>query len=385
MPWQETCAMTERMRFVLAVQSDTETVAACCRRFGISRKTGYKWLERFESEGAGGLGDRSRSPHRSPRAVSEAQREAAIALRSRYPSWGPKKIAARWPQCYAELPVPAASTIGDLLHAAGLVVPRRRRRHVPPRTQPLAHATGPNAVWCADFKGDFVLGNGSRCYPLTVSDAFSRDLLRCQGLPSTATERVQPLFEATFRQYGLPEVMRTDNGPPFASTAVGGLTALSIWWVKLGVRPERIDPGKPQQNGRHERMHGTLKRDVCQPPAWSLRTQQLRFDAFRQTYNEERPHEALGQVTPASVYQSSLRPYPARIAPLEYPEADETCCVRPNGCIRWRGKELYVGQVLAAEPVAVLQVADAEWQVVFGPILLGTFGPHATGLTRPRR
>jgi len=266
-----------------------------------------------------------------------------------------------------------------------MVLPRRRRRHVPPRTEPLAHATHANAVWCADFKGDFLLGDRSRCYPLTITDACCRPLLRCQGLPSTACEWARPVFESAFREYGLPEVLRTDNGAPFASAAVGGLTRLSIWWVKLGVRPERIDPGKPQQNGRHERMHETLKREACQPPSWSFRRQQLRFDAFRKTYNEERPHEALGQVTPASVYQPSLRTYPGRIAPLEYPDADQTCWVRPNGCIRWRGGEVYVGQVLAAEPVGVVQVADAEWQVVFGPVVLGTFAPGATGLRRPRR
>jgi putative transposase len=385
MPWQETCAMTERMRFVLAVQSGTETVAEWCRRFGISRKTGYKWLARFEAEGAEGLGDRARAPRCCPHALSDAQREAAVALRQQHHTWGPKKIAARWALAYPQLPVPAASTIGEVLHAAGLVVPRRRRRHVPPRTEPLAHASGPNAVWCADFKGDFLLGDGTRCYPLTVSDAHSRLLLRCQALPSTANERVQPLFEATFREYGLPAVLRTDNGAPFASAAVGGLTTLSIWWVKLGIRPERIDPGKPQQNGRHERMHGTLKREACQPPARSLRAQQQRFDDFRACYNHDRPHEALGQVAPASVYLPSGRPYPDRLPELDYPDADRVCWVRPNGCIRWHSREVYVGQVLAGEPVGVTQTGGALWEVSFGPLTLGSFVPGAGGLARPKQ
>jgi putative transposase len=386
MPWQETCAMAERMRFVDAVQSETESFAEWCRRFGISRNTGYKWLHRFEAEGAVGLADRSRAPHHCPHALSEAQREAAIVLRARHPKWGPKKIAARWPLEYPQLAVPAPSTIGDVLHDAGLVAPRRRRRHVPPRTEPLAHATGPNAVWCADFKGDFPLGDGTRCYPLTVSDAHSRLLLRCQALPTTSGGGVRPLFEATFREYGLPLVLRTDNGVRFASTAVGGLTALSIWWVRLGIRPERIDPGKPEQNGRHERMHGTLQREACEPPARSLRGQQQRFDAFRGEYNHERPHEALGQVAPATVYAPSPRPYPERLPELDYPDADQVRRVRPNGCMRWgHGGEVYVGQVLAGEAVAVTQIGDALWQVAFGPLVLGTFVPGAGGLLRPRR
>lgn len=385
MPWQETCAMTERMQFVWAVQSGTETMAEHCRRFGITTKTGYKWLHRFEAEGAPGLADRSRAPHHRPHALTDEQREAALAIRAQHPTWGPRKIVAYWPRVYPHLPVPAASTVGDLLRTAGLTVPRRRRRRVPPRTAPLAHATGPNTVWCADFKGDFALGDGTRCYPLTVSDASSRYLLRCQALPTTAHQYVRPVFEALFREHGLPAVLRTDNGVPFASTAAGGLTPLSIWWVRLGIRPERIDPGQPQQNGRHERMHQTLKQDACTPPATSWRLQQQRFDRFREEYNEERPHEALGQVPPASQYAPSPRSFPDRLPALVHPDGAAVRKVRHNGTIKWRGREAYVGEVLAGESVALTEAPDDVWEVTFGPLLLGRLTPQAAHIVRPRR
>jgi transposase InsO family protein len=371
MPWQETCARTERLRFIITAQAGELSMAEACRQFGISRKTGYKWLGRFREGGAPDLADRPRAPHRRPHAVAPTAREAVLVLRGRYPTWGPKKLARKLSHERPDLIVPAPSTIGDLLAHAGLVVPRRRRRHAPPRTQPLAHATAPNVVWCADFKGDFGLGDGTRCYPLTISDAHSRFLLRCQALPATTTGRVQPLFEATFREYGLPDVLRTDNGPPFASTGAGGLTALSVWWVKLGVVPERIDPGRPSQNGRHERLHRTLKADACQEPARTLRGQQQAFDQFRQVYNGQRPHEALDQRPPATVYVPSPRPFPDRLPELSYPTADGVRWVRSNGAIRWQSGEVYISQALAGEPVGLTQVGDQAWQVAFGPLVLG--------------
>jgi transposase InsO family protein len=373
MPWQETCAMTERMRLVAAVASGDETMAELCRRYGVSRKTGYKWVGRFRVAGVPGLVDQSRAPHARPHAVGAAVREALLALRAQHPTWGPKKLAVRLPQVHPGLAAPAPSTIGDLLRAAGLVSRRRRHRRTPPRTQPLAHATAPNVVWCADFKGDFALGDGSRCYPLTISDAHSRYLLRCQALPTTASARVQPLFEATFREYGLPDVLRTDNGTPFASTGMGGLTSLSVWWLKLGIRPERIDPGKPSQNGRHERMHQTLKAEACRTPAPTLRGQQQIFDRFRRRYNQERPHEALGQVPPATIYAVSPRPFPDRVPELTYPDADGVRWVRPNGALRWRNGEVYVTQALVGEPVGLTQIGDGAWQLTFGPLVPGVW------------
>jgi hypothetical protein len=215
---------------------------------------------------------------------------------------------------------------------------------------------------------------------LTISDAASRYLLRCQALPTTTTARVQPLFEAAFREYGLPERLRTDNGPPFATTGAGGLSRLSVWWIKLGILPERIDPGQPSQNGRHERLHLTLKAEACQNPAQSLRGQQQRFDRFQQVYNQERPHEALGQRSPHSVYQASPRPYPTRLPELTYPAADGVRRVRPNGAIRWHRQELYLTPTLAGEPVGVTQVGDGMWQVSFGPLVLGIWQEGASTL-----
>ena len=379
-----TWTMTDRMHFVVAAEAREDTMAALCRQFGISRKTGYKWLARVRAGGPAALADRPRVPRHTPHALSEEVRAVLLALRARYPSWGPKKLRARLHMDAPQLPVPAVSTVGDLLRAAGLSVPRHTRRRVPPRDTPLAHAVRPNLVWCADFKGDFRLGNGVRCYPLTVSDACSRYLLRCQALAQTAVEQVQPLFEATFREWGLPEGIRTDNGPPFASTGLAGLTRLSVWWLKLGIRHERIDPGKPQQNGRHERMHGTLKAEACQPPASSLRAQQQRFDRFRRIFNDERPHEALGQQPPATVHTPSPRPFPERLPELAYPQADVVRWVRRNGTIRWRGVELYITQALSGEPVGLTQVGDHRWELCFGPLVLGHFVESSSRLAFTR-
>ena len=376
--------MTDRTRFVVAAQARHDNMAELCRQYGVSRKTGYKWLARFEAEGPAGLVDRPPVPQRCPHALPAAVREALLALRAAHPTWGPKKLRARLPLAYPGLVAPAASTVGDLLQTAGLAVPRRRRRHVPPRTAPLAHAVEPNRVWCADFKGDFPLAGGARCSPLTITDACSRYLLRCQALLETSLAQVQPLFEATFREWGLPEVIRTDNGPPFASAGAGGLTRLSVWWVKLGVRPERIDPGQPAQNGRHERMHGTLKAEACQPRQRSLRAQQRRFDEFRRVFNEERPHEALGQRPPAALHVPSPRPFPDRLPELVYPEADAVRWVRPNGSLRWRNGEVYITQALAGEPVGLTQLGDRLWEVAFGPLVLGRFTEGSSRLTPPQ-
>jgi transposase InsO family protein len=373
MPWQETCAMTERLRMLLAVTSREVTMAEACRQAGVSRKTGDKWRARFAATGVSGLAELARAPHHRPQTVVPAIRDAVLVQRAQHPTWGPKKLVAHLRATQPQAPWPAPSTVGDLLKQAGLVVPRRRRPHAPARSQRLAHATAPNTVWCADFKGDFRLGDGSRCYPLTISDAHSRFLLRCQALPATDSSRVQPLFAATFREYGLPDVLRTDNGPPFASVGLAGLTALSVWWIKLGITPERIRPGKPSENGRHERMHRTLKAEACAPPAATLRAQQAACDRFRQEYNAVRPHEALGQRPPASLYTPAPRSFPHRLPALSYPAADAVRWVRPNGAIRWHQAELYLTPTLSGEPVGLSQVGDGRWQVAFGPLVLGTF------------
>jgi transposase InsO family protein len=385
MPWKDTCAMDERTQFIGDWLRGEEGIAALCRAYGISRKTGYKWIARYQAAGAAGLLERSRAPRRHPQAVGSAVEALLLAARAAHPTWGPRKLLAWLAPRRPDVALPAASTVGEVLRRAGLVVPRRRRARTPPWTAPLAHAAGPNAVWCADFKGQFRVGEGTLCYPLTISDACSRFLVRCQALPAIEGARVRPLFDAAFREYGLPAAIRTDNGPPFASTALGGLTPLSVWWVKLGILPERIAPGHPEQNGRHERLHRTLKRETALPPhgpAATLRAQQRAFDRFRAEYNHERPHEALAQRPPASAYTPSARPYPSRLPPLEYPDADAVRWVRHNGQLRWQGRLLYLSEALAGEPVGLTALDERHWQIAFGPLCLGVLD-GATGRVTP--
>ena len=297
MPWKETSPMQLRLRFVVEWLKHECSMTELCRSFGISRQTGYALVAQFRTQGLDGLKPRSRAPHHHPNAINEAVCAAVIRAKARHPSWGPKKLGPLEDEPQAiQAQWPVASTRGAILARAGLVVPRRRPRpHVPAWTQPFGSVTAANDTWCADFKGWFRTGDGMRCDPLTISDAHSRMLLRCQALHhGIDTQYVQPVFEAAFREYGLPRHLRTDNGPPFASTGAGGLSRLAVWWIKLGITPERIEPGQPSQNGRHERMHRTLNAATAQPPAATIRAQQRRFDVFRTEYNAERPHEALG-------------------------------------------------------------------------------------------
>ena len=377
MPWMETGPMDQRMRLVAAHQAGTMTMAEVCRQAGVSRKTGYKWVQRYQVGGVSGLSDRPRArqtqAHRTPAAVVDQ----LLALKGRHPTWGPKKLVASARALVASGqapdhgPIPAPSTVGALLQRHGLVRTRRRGRRPLP-TSPLLHlADGPNQVWAADFKGAFAVGDGTVCAPLTITDTHSRYLLRCQALTRTHTGIVQALFEQTFRDYGLPAALRTDNGPPFASTGLAGLTPLAVWWLRLGIRLERITPGRPQQNGRHERLHRTLGEDALAPPATTIATQQRAFDRFVAEYNTRRPHEALGMATPAQVYGPSVRPYPSRLPELVYPRADHVRQVRPNGALRWQGREIQIAHALAGEPVGLHWVADGQWEVHFGPALLG--------------
>jgi transposase InsO family protein len=376
--------MEQRLEFILRWAKHEASMAELCRQFGISRKTGYYWLAYYASGGVDGLKGHSRAPHHHPNAISDEVTNAVVRAKVAHPSWGPKKlmplpgepllITDQWP---------VASTRGAILARAGLTVQRRRRQHVPPRTRPFGSVEHPNDTWCADFKGWFRTADGSRCEPLTISDAHSRWLLRCQVMrEGTSGELVQPLFEATFRDYGLPLRMRTDNGPPFASVGAGGLTELSIWWIKLGIVPERIDPGKPSQNGRHERFHRTLKAATAQPPAATLRAQQQRFDAFQLEYNTVRPHEALGQQPPSSCYTASPRPYPCRLEEPSYGDEAHVRRVRHNGEIRWHNGLVYINQALVGEPVGIFETADG-WLVRYGPIDLGWVDQARARLRRP--
>jgi len=352
MPWNEVSVFDERIEFAREYACGLETMAELCRRYGINRKTGYKWAGRFLLEGARGMADRSSRPKSNSRAVDDEVVEFLLSVRRVHKSWGPKKIRAKAMEWYPDVAFPAASTIGEVLKRHGITKPRRRRNGAPPRTQPFSEYTAPNSVWCADYKGQFRV-RGKYCYPLTIMDGFSRYLLRCDALIATTFELAKPMFQAAFREYGIPAVIRTDNGAPFASRAAGGLGRLSVWWIKLGIRPERIEPGKPQQNGRHERMHRTLKQEAASPPEPSFTRQQRAFDRFRGIYNYERPHEALGQIPPARVYQPSERRFPKELRDPVYPRNYEQRRVQHNGIIRWRGQRLFVSSSLAGELVGL--------------------------------
>ena len=386
MSWKETCRVNERERFVKRYE-ETGAMSALCREFGISRKTGYKWAGRYCELGAAGLADRSRRPHASPTAIAPDLADALVRARKRYPFWGPRKLRPFLVEHNPLIELPAPSTIGEIFRRHGLLRPRKRRRVAPPATQPFGDCTLPNDLWCTDFKGHFPVGDGLRCHPLTISDAMSRFLVRCDGVTSPDEPTVRPIFESAFREFGLPNAMRSDNGPPFASTALGRLSRLSVWWIRLGIRHERIEPGHPEQNGRHERMHRTLKQETASPPEVNLSRQQRSFDRFRHRYNDERPHEALGQVTPASVYAPSQRPFPSKLPELEYPDGYELRRVQRNGTFRWRSHSVFLTNCLENETVGLREVDLHRWHVHFGSILLGVLddGSALPRLIVPRR
>ncbi len=385
MPWKVECVVEQRMRFILEWQQEEFSLAELCRQHHISRQTGYKWLERFEVEGLEGLRDRSRAPHEHPNEVSEAIERQILAVRGKYLLWGARKVRAHLLRKGCSGAVPAASTIGLILKSHGLTVVRKGRPRRGPRGEPLAQADAPNRIWCADFKGWFRTGDGTRCDPLTITDGHSRYLLRCQAVKGEDTLHAKPVFEAAFREYGLPDRMRTDNGVPFGSNGSTGLSALAVGWIKLGIYPERIRPGKPQDNGRHERMHLTLKQATATPPAWSWREQQRRFDRFREEYNQERPHEALGQVPPASCYQPSERSWPTRLPEIAYDPDFEVRRVEQGGQIRWRGQKVFVSHALAGEPVGLKQIGSAAWQMQFSLYGLGVVEGERTRLWTPEQ
>ena len=381
MPWRETCAMEERMRFVLAAREEGAVKAQVCAAFGISRETGYKWLERYELEGLEGLKDRSRAPHHHGRSREAELIGDVLALYERY-GWGSKKLRHKLGELRPGVVVPAASTIGEWLAKRGLTGKRRRRPRSPPHTHPFAKADQPNAVWGVDFKGWFRTGDGARCDPLTMSDAMSRYLLCTQAVDQADHDHVRPVFDATFCEFGLPSAIRSDNGPPFASVAVGGLSPLSLWWIKLGIRPERIAPAKPQQNGRHERMHRTLKAATAKPPAPSVAEQQIRFDEFRRIFNHERPHEALAFQYPATLYRPSPRSYPCALREPDYAGDTVVRRVRSNGEIKWKGDLIFVSQVLVGEPVGIDRTETGEWRVRYSDIELGFIDRNHRRLNR---
>jgi len=391
MPWKETHVEEERMRFVAGwLDEDSEwTMRELCEAFGVSRKTGYKWIERYAVSGLEGLRDQSRAAKTHPNALAAALVEHLLEVRRRHRFWGPRKIVAWLRREQPALAWPAASTVGDILKRHGLVRPRRRRRRAVALGTGLSDPVRPNDQWSADFKGWFRTGDGQRCDPLTIADGFSRFLLRCRVVARADEEHCRPVFRSAFREYGLPAGLRTDNGPPFASPGLGGLTRLSAWWVKLGIALERIAPGAPQQNGRHERMHETLKQETARPPRATAHAQQRAFDQFWYVYNFERPHEALADTPPAHSYAVSPRSYPEHEPELEYPGHFEIRRVRTSGEIKWRGEFVYVSQALVGEPVGLDPVSDRHWRLCFGPVPLGLLDGWTGRLlayrSRPRR
>lgn len=381
MPWKETCVMDERLQFIAVYLKGELPMSALCEQFGISRKTGYKWVERYQADPSAGLMDRSRAPHSSPWAIPDEIAGMLVGLRRRRPFWGPRKLRAVLERDYPALNWPAASTIGDLLRREGLSIPQRRRRAVVPPSRPFGEIKGANDVWCADFKGWFRTADGVRCDPLTISDAHSRYLLECHIVAPTQ-EGVRPRFIGAFRAFGLPLSIRTDNGAPFASSGAGGLTRLSVEWLKLGIKLERIEPGQPQQNGRHERMHRTLKSETSRPPADSPHQQQARFDHFRRRYNHERPHEALGQEPPAAHYQASPRLYPEHVPEPWYDADHAVRRVRGSGEIKWGGDYVFVSEALNGEPVGIAETAAGDWIVRFLDLDLGLIDRKTKKLRR---
>ena len=363
MPWTETCVMQERVKFIMEVLDGTYGMSELCDYYGISRKSGYKWLKRYRQGGFESLHNRSRKPHSHPQEISHQVKESILAIKKRFPKWGAPKIRVRLKRVRPSWDsYPAVSTIGLFLHKQGLTHSRKRRRKATPTELPLTSGRYNNQVWCVDFKGHFRTGNGNRCNPLTVTDHSTRYLLCCRHLDRMSYELVKIRLERVFREYGIPEVIRSDNGTPFASHGLGGLSRLSYWWIRLGIHPERIEPSHPEQNGRHERMHKTLKDYTAKPPACNLVQQQRRFNGFRVEYNEYRPHEALEMRTPSECYCGSIRKFPSRLPQVSYPDRMQIKRVYPHGDIRYFGKRLFVTESLCGEYVGIEQITeDTSW------------------------
>jgi putative transposase len=362
--------MKQRLEFIESYLEKGDSISELARQYGISRKTAHKWIDRFKVEGHSGLEDQSRAPHNHPNALCERTERSILEWKALKPSWGAPKIHAK---LLENGDLVSESTVSNVLARHGLSQKMKPSRRATPSQSPFRHYQRANELWCADFKGHFQTTDGSRCDPLTISDGHTRYLLRCQAVRGgTGMAAVKPVFVATFRENGLPDAILTDNGAPFASRGLGGLSPLSVWFILLRIRLERIQPGHPEQNGRHERMHRTLKEATAQPPRSSLRLQQESFDAFRKEYNEERPHEALGQKPPATVYVPSMREYPERLPELRgYPDEWEKRRIRPSGQIKWKGWSIHMGRTLIGQEIGLEEVEDGVWAVYFETLKLG--------------
>jgi transposase InsO family protein len=372
MSWKEISPVQEREQFVKEALSRSLSFTALCRKFKVSRKTGYKFLGRFLKQGLPGLQDRSRAPHQQAHRLSDEVVDRILKVRRRHKSWGPKKIAAHIGEGRPRKDWLVISSVGRILKRHGLVKTRRiRSRKLAPGSETWTVAKEPNDVWTVDFKGKFRMGDGRYCHPLTMMDDASRYVLKCRGLLSQRGELCRPVFEAAFREFGRPNVIRSDNGKPFADCGPGRLSTLSVWWIKLGIWPEQIAVGHPEENGKHERMHRELKRETARPPASNASGQQRRFDRFRAEYNEVRPHEAIDFRRPGELYRPSFKTFPSSLREIEYPGHFEVRRVTTPGWFSWRGDNVYVTATLIGETVGLVEIKDGIWRVYFDSLELG--------------
>jgi putative transposase len=374
MPWREMSLMEERLQFVRDVQSGLFTMTELAEQYAISRRTGYKWLDRFAADGIDGLLDRSRRPHHSPTATADAVIDQLVALRRRHPRWGPKKLLPVLIREQPQVAWPERSTVSALLKARGLVTaPGRSRTRHPYASAPRVAIAEANELWTTDFKGEFRTGDRVYCYPLTLRDAFSRFVLRCDALAGCTYAATRGRFARAFATYGLPARIRSDNGSPFAGPGVGHLSQLSVWWIRLGIVPERIAPGHPEQNGSHEQFHAVLKAATTRPPAPHRGAQQRRFARFCAEYNHDRPHEALDDAVPASCYTASRRPLPSRLPPLAYAGHFDVRRVSSVGHVSWKGQALFISKALVREDVAFEEIGDGIWTLHFATVALARY------------
>jgi transposase InsO family protein len=377
MPWKVSSVVDQRLQFLSSYQREEMSVTDLCHEFGISRPTAYRWINRYKEVGPEGLLDLSRRPHSCSHATPDAVVNAILSLRAKHPSWGARKLKARLEKVEPGVYWPAASTFGSILSRAGLTSPTKKKRRTTPYSEPFSEVTAPNQLWCMDFKGCFMTGDGTRCDPFTITDAHSRYLIRCQVVSRMDLSQVRAICEAAMREYGLPSRIRTDNGAPFAGAGLLGLSKLFLGWMKMGIVHERIQPGRPQQNARHERMHRTLKADTANPPAATLRLQQKRFDQFRHVFNHERPHEGLDNETPGSLYQPSTKMFPRTIPEYVYPNGFVTRRVNNSGDISWHKDRVFISEVFRFEEVGLEEVEDRIYKVFFRQVEIGEFDAEA--------
>jgi putative transposase len=372
MPWRKMSTMDQKIQMVADWQSQYFSITDLSQKYGLSRPTIYKWLERYEELGIDGLKEQNRTPRYSPNQTKDAIVKLIIAEKLKNRKRGPKKVYHQLKAQYPHIDLPAPSTIGEWLKKHGLVNKRKKRLRVPPYTEPFQACQTPNAAWSADYKGQFYTRDARVCYPLTISDNYSRYLLKCQGLPGPCYHETRAVFETVFKEYGLPDAIRIDNGTPFTGKCLGGLSRLSIWWIQFGIIPERIDKGCPQQNGRHERMHRTLKEEALNPASRNMKEQQKRFDWFRIDYNNYRPHEALQQNVPSNYYQPSIRPYVEKPVMPDYDLDYAVRRVRHSGEIKFKGGIYYLTQLLTGQPVGLKEVADGQLTIYYSFQPIGT-------------